>query len=150
MAEELTDEQLIEIKEAHAAFDKYGDGWISRHNLEKAMYKLGLVPTEAEVLSIIYSIDKDGTGHIPLKEFIDTVAPMLKDYPTEEVLKDAFNVFDKDGTGYITAKQLKEVMVNLGDIVPDEDMDIMIHEADVDGDGKVGFEDFVILMRPNK
>ncbi|XP_018333750.1 calmodulin-like [Agrilus planipennis] len=149
MGEELTDEQLTEIKEAHLAYDKTGDGVIRRTDLQKAMHKLGLNPTEAEVLSLVYAIDKENTGFIPLAEFIEAMTPLLITFPDEESLTDAFNVFDKDGTGYIKFSQLKQVMVNLGEIVSDEDMEIMIKEADLDGDGKINFDEFVALMRPN-
>jgi hypothetical protein len=44
-------------------------------------------------------------------------------------------VFDKDGNGFVSAAELKHVMTNLGEKLSDEEVDEMIREADVDGDG---------------
>ena len=55
-------------------------------------------------------------------------------------------VFDKDGNGYISAAELRHVMTNLGEKLTDEEVDEMIREADIDGDGQVNYEEFVTMM----
>jgi len=52
-------------------------------------------------------------------------------------------VFDKDGNGYISAAELRHVMTNLGEKLSDVEVDEMIREADVDGDGQINYEEFV-------
>lgn len=52
----------------------------------------------------------------------------------------AAQVFDKDGNGYISAAELRHVMANLGEKLTDEEVDEMIKEADLDGDGQVNFD----------
>lgn len=42
--------------------------------------------------------------------------------------------------------QLRHVMTNLGEKLTDEEVDEMIREADVDGDGQVNYEEFVKMM----
>ena len=49
-------------------------------------------------------------------------------------------VFDKDGNGYISAAELRHVMTNLGEKLTDEEVDEMIREADIDGDGQINYE----------
>ena len=49
----------------------------------------------------------------------------------------ARRVFDKDGNGFISAAELRHVMTNLGEKLTDEEVDEMIREADIDGDGQV-------------
>lgn len=46
--------------------------------------------------------------------------------------------------GYVL--QLRHVMTNLGEKLTDEEVDEMIREADVDGDGQVNYEEFVKMM----
>ena len=50
---------------------------------------------------------------------------------------DCVQVFDKDGNGFISAAELRHVMTNLGEKLTDEEVDEMIREADIDGDGQV-------------
>ena len=49
-------------------------------------------------------------------------------------------MFDKNGDGYISASELRHVMTTLGEKLTDEEVDEMIREADIDGDGKVNYE----------
>lgn len=51
-----------------------------------------------------------------------------------------FKVFDSQ------IVQLRHVMTNLGEKLTDEEVDEMIREADVDGDGQVNYEEFVRMM----
>lgn len=48
--------------------------------------------------------------------------------------------------GVIWMAQLRHVMTNLGEKLTDEEVDEMIREADVDGDGQVNYEEFVKMM----
>jgi len=57
----------------------------------------------------------------------------------EEEIREAFRVFDKDGNGFISAAELRHVMTNLGEKLTDEEVDEMIREADIDGDGQVNY-----------
>ncbi|KAK4358468.1 hypothetical protein RND71_020697 [Anisodus tanguticus] len=70
----------------------------------------------------------------------------MKDTDSEEELKEAFRVFDKDQNGFISAAELRHVMTNLGEKLTDEEVDEMIREADVDGDGQINYDEFVKVM----
>ncbi|CAA0828293.1 Calmodulin-like protein 8 [Striga hermonthica] len=68
------------------------------------------------------------------------------DVDAEEELKEAFKVFDKDQDGYICAEELQHVMISLGEKLSDEEVEQMIREADLDGDGQVNYDEFVKMM----
>ena len=53
---------------------------------------------------------------------------------------DFLPVFDKDGNGFISAAELRHVMTNLGEKLTDEEVDEMVREADIDGDGQINYE----------
>lgn len=51
-----------------------------------------------------------------------------------------FRVFDKDNNGVITSTELRRVMTNLGEKLSEEEVEDMIKEADIDGDGMVNYD----------
>ncbi|MFQ6651214.1 hypothetical protein Gotur_022081 [Gossypium turneri] len=173
MADQLTDEQISEFKEAFSLFDKDGDGplsfslfffalllqylfvafililaagCITTKELGTVMRSLGQNPTEAELQDMINEVDADGNGTIDFPEFLNLMARKMKDTDSEEELKEAFRVFDKDQNGFISAAELRHVMTNLGEKLTDEEVDEMIREADVDGDGQINYDEFVKVM----
>ena len=48
--------------------------------------------------------------------------------------------------GFISAAELRHIMTNLGEKLTDEEVDEMIREADIDGDGQINYEEFVKMM----
>ena len=81
------------------------------------------------------------------------------------VVREAFRVFDSDGSGFIDAEELRQViiimmmiktmmiiitmaqvMVNLGEKLSEDEVEMMIKEADTNGDGLVNYEEFINMM----
>lgn len=54
-------------------------------------------------------------------------------------ITDAFKMFDRNGDGVISAAELRQVMTNMGQKLSDKDVDSMIKEADMDGDGQINY-----------
>jgi hypothetical protein len=69
-ADQLTEEQIAEFKEAFSLFDKDGDGTITTKELGTVMRSLGQNPTEAELQDMINEVDADGNGTIDFPEFL--------------------------------------------------------------------------------
>ncbi|XP_004712675.1 calmodulin-like protein 3 [Echinops telfairi] len=146
MADQLTEEQIAEFKEAFSLFDKDGDGSITTRELGTVMRSLGQNPTEAELQGMVREIDADGNGTVDFPEFLSMMAKKMKDTDSEEEIREAFRVFDKDGNGFVSAAELRHVMTRLGEKLSDEEVDEMIRAADTDGDGQVNYEEFVCML----
>lgn len=145
-ADQLTEEQVAEFKEAFSLFDKDGDGTVTTKELGTVMRSLGQNPTDAELHDMINEVDAAESGTIDFPEFLSLMSRKMKDTDTEEELIEAFKVFDRDGNGFISAAEMRHVMTNLGEKLTDDEVDEMVREADVDGDGSVNYEEFVKMM----
>ncbi|KAF9158717.1 hypothetical protein DFQ26_007300 [Actinomortierella ambigua] len=146
MADQLTQEQLAEFKEAFALFDRDGDGTITTRELGTVMRSLGQNPSESDLQDMVNDVDADGNGKIDFPEFLTMMARKMKDTDSEEEIREAFKVFDKDNNGYISAAELRHVLTNLGERLSEVEVDEMITEADTDGDGQINYEEFVRMM----
>ena len=68
---------------------------------------------------------------------------------TEEEIADfqeAFSLFDEDDSGTITIKELGSVMTSLGQNSTEAGLQDLINEVDIDGDGIIDFNEFLMLM----
>ena len=59
-------------------------------------------------------------------------------------------MFDVNGDGWISRDELRTVMHNLGERLSEQELDDMIREADLNGDGKVNYEEFVRMWMQQK
>ena len=85
-----------------------------------------------------------GDGGIDFEEFIDLMVKHGTNIDAE--IAESFKVFDRNGDGLITEDELQVTMNNLGEPMDDVEVKAMIDEADLDGDGKINFKEFQLLM----
>lgn len=135
-----------EIKEAFNVFDKDNDGFITIKELGTIMRSLGHNPTETELEEMIKLYDKDESGTIDFSEFLDLMTNKMKETELEEQLIETFKVFDRDGNGLLSGTELKYVMAVVGESLTDQEVDELIKQADVDGDGFINYQEFVKMM----
>ncbi|XP_070149955.1 uncharacterized protein [Polyergus mexicanus] len=146
----ISKSQMKEFREAFRLFDKDGDGTITKEELGRVMRSLGQFARAEELSTMLQEIDIDGDGNVSFEEFVEivsniganTAAPSDQDQEEQE-LRDAFRVFDKHNRGYITASDLRAVLQCLGEDLSEEEIEDMIKEVDVDGDGRIDFYEFV-------
>lgn len=84
MANDLTEDQIADFKEAFCIFDKDGDGTISAKELGVVMRSLGQNPTEKELQELINGADDDASGTIDFQEFLNLMANKLKVYAPKD------------------------------------------------------------------
>uniref|UniRef100_A0A336KJR2 CSON004991 protein n=1 Tax=Culicoides sonorensis TaxID=179676 RepID=A0A336KJR2_CULSO len=142
----LNDEQVSEFKEAFMLFDKDEDGTISVTELGVVMRSLGQRPTETELRDMVNEWDENGNGTIEFNEFLQMMSKKLTFSDGEDELKEAFRVFDKNNDGLISSSELRHVMTNLGEKLTQQEADDMLKEADMDGDGMVNYNEFVMIL----
>ncbi|XP_046683233.1 calmodulin-like isoform X1 [Homalodisca vitripennis] len=145
---QISKTQMNEFREAFRLFDKDGDGSITQEELGRVMRSLGQFAREEELQQMLHEVDIDGDGYFSFEEFVEIVSNMgataerTADQEEKE-LRDAFRVFDKHNRGYISASDLRAVLQCLGEDLSEEEIEDMIKEVDVDGDGRIDFYEFV-------
>ncbi|GAB2220950.1 hypothetical protein Droror1_Dr00012110 [Drosera rotundifolia] len=149
----LDDQQLSELRDIFFSFDRNHDGSLTQLELDCLLRALGLKPRTDDVETLVRKADTNSNGLIEFSEFAALVAPELKaivceddekEKPpyTDEQLKILFRMFDRDGNGYITAAELAHSMARLGHALTVEELTGMMKEADMDGDGRISFQEF--------
>ncbi|XP_050691227.1 neo-calmodulin-like [Eriocheir sinensis] len=151
----LSRAQLKEFREAFRLFDKDEDGTITKQELGQFMRNLGQFATEEELQVMLDEIDIDGDGTFSFNEFVEIVCNMggggeRPSEDEEKELRDAFKIFDKHERGYICASDLRAVLQCLGEDLSEEEIEDMIREVDIDGDGRIDFEEFVKALGENE
>lgn len=73
----------------------------------------------------------------------------MSDHHTEEEIAEfaeVFSFFDKDGGGAISTDELGSALRSLGHTPTDVEVEQMINDVDVNGDGELDFGEFMVLM----
>ena len=146
MAKDLTDDQIEEYKQAFSLFTKDGSGYIKAKDIGTLMRSVGHFITDSDLLDLAKKFDMEIDGTIDLNNFLSLMSHVANDTDDEEELRAAFRAFDNEGKGFIPAAALRHVMTNLGDKLPEDEVDEMMREANINSDGQIDYEDFVTMM----
>ena len=144
----LTEDEVMEIKEAFDLFDNDKSGEIDTDELKQALSNLGIDAKNQTLQNMINDIDKNQSGTIDFDEFIDMMTAKMSDKDTREDLKKVFDLFlgDDEKADKIELKHLKRVAKELNENMSEDELNEMITRADTDRDGKVSFDEFYNIM----
>lgn len=73
----------------------------------------------------------------------------LKYYSNDqiELLRKYFNQLDLDGSGTISPSEIEEMLISLGLARTREEVEEMICELDVNGNGELEFDEFLTMLK---
>ena len=144
----LTEDEVLEIKEAFDLFDSDKSGEIDTSELKQALNNLGIDAKNQTLQNMINDIDKNASGTIDFDEFIEMMTAKMSDKDTREDLEKVFRLFigDDDKADKIELKHLRRVAKELNENMSDDELQEMINRADTDKDGKASFEEFYAIM----
>ena len=144
----LTEDEVMEIKEAFDLFDNDKSGEIDTDELKQALSNLGIDAKNQTLQNMINDIDKNQSGTIDFDEFIDMMTAKMSDKDTREDLTKVFDLFlgDDEKADKSELKHLKRVDMELNENMSEDELNEMITRADTDRDGKVSFDEFYNIM----
>jgi len=128
MGDAITDEQLEDLKDAFTLFDKKGDDKVDSVQIIDLLRSLGLNPLTADVKKVIKDSSLAGT-RVDFPTFVSIYEQFLK-RPTIANFADMnemFKTFDRDASKNVFGGEIRQIMLNLGDKMTEEEVDIMIN-----------------------
>jgi len=141
-----SDEQIEEFKQAFYSFDQDGEGTIGREELGELLTALGENLSEMEVDNMLAEVDEDGSGQVDFDEFLGMMQKKMSTDWIDDEIRDSFALLDKDGGGLISADELKHVVTDFCGKLTEAEVNDLLSEADITGDGLLSFEEFHKLM----
>ncbi|XP_058518719.1 calcium-binding protein 2 isoform X3 [Ochotona princeps] len=147
---ELRPEEIEELQVAFQEFDRDRDGYIGYRELGACMRTLGYMPTEMELIEISQQISRCG-GKVDFEDFVELMGPKLLAETADMIgvreLRDAFREFDTNRDGCISVGELRAALkALLGTRLSQREVDEILQDMDLNGDGLVDFEEFVRMM----
>ncbi|KAG1346515.1 calcium-dependent protein kinase 1 [Cocos nucifera] len=145
IAENLSEEEIMGLKEMFKSIDTDNSGTVTFEELQAGLPKLGTKISESEVRQLMAAADVNGNGTIDYIEFVTATMHMNRMEKEDHLFK-AFEYFDRDKSGYITKKELEQAL-NKYDMGDKKAIKDIIAEVDTDHDGRINYEEFVAMMR---
>lgn len=138
---------MEELREAYTLFDESGDGKISVKEMKIILRTLGQNPRDVEIVELMKSINPESDGQeTDFEGFLKLMRKKLNEPEMDEEMFEAFKTFDKKGKGYYDVNEMRDVLEQYGEKLTLAEAQQLFRDIDMDGDGKIQFEDFVYMM----
>ena len=147
----LTEQEICELHEAFNIFDFESNGSIETNNLVLLMNSLKQYPSKEEIEQILKEIDINNDGKIYFNQFLKIMAKRLKNilYDEDKYLKSVFDLLDRNKNGLISIDEIRRIVSHSSDSenISEKEIELIMKEADTDGDGLISFEELKMIMK---
>ncbi|KAM9376230.1 calmodulin-like protein 4 [Pholidichthys leucotaenia] len=139
----LTQDQINEFKECFSLYDRQRKGKIEARDLITVMRCLGSSPTPSEVQRHLLSHNlAHEKSELDFSTFLSVMHRQLQQEAPEEEILEALRMADKDQKGFILESELRAKLTGLGEKLTHKEVDELLKDAGVGGDGRVHCEQF--------
>ncbi|CAO3694321.1 unnamed protein product [Umbelopsis ramanniana] len=145
----LNEFEIEEARECFKTLDPESKG-VTATELMGAMKALGKNYSNEEVQNMISNADKQGKGRVDFQDFLALLENQKAKGSHEAAFVEVFEAIDSDKDGSITVQDIVNYMSSRGESMSEDEVKEMIHAADVSGDGKVNYEEFVKILTPSR
>ena len=152
MASHLTEAEIAKIKRQFLELDEDGSGELSVQEIASILKDPKLKMSPEDIDHLMKEFDIDGNGTINVCEFLILMSNKKNRKLIHRAIilrtkvRKAFKELDLDGNGFITRKEFKSVMKKQSVKYTESQMNAMLKEADINGDGKIDYDEFVLCM----
>ena len=142
----ISEETKTDYMDSFNLFDTNHDGTINSQKIREIMQKLGKNPTEQQLIQIIENVAKPSSKKIGFDDFMELMEQKNKENDPEIEIINTFQIFAAENNGLIPNEELFHIIRTFGETLSDKEIEEIISEADVDGDGYINYEEFVRMM----
>uniref|UniRef100_A0A915KM14 EF-hand domain-containing protein n=1 Tax=Romanomermis culicivorax TaxID=13658 RepID=A0A915KM14_ROMCU len=167
---EASDQLMNEITDVFKIFEIDRSGKMPIEKVKKAMHLLGFEPKKEEVQQYLKAfhneerallatlqtgrnfdhLDRSRSDQITCQQLIEIILNRLTKQNYDYDILKAFRLFDFDKKGHINVRNLKIIATKLGEKLDDDELQHMFNEADLNCDGLVNEEEFMLFMSAAK
>ena len=142
----LSEQEICELREAFNIFDKDSDGSIALDKLILLLKSLKQNPTQNEIKELAETF---GNLKINFNQFLIIMAKRIqkKNIDEDKYFRSLFDVMDRNKNGKISLEEIKYLISHSNVDISDEDIKFLTKEADSDGDGLISYDEFLIFMK---
>lgn len=146
----LSQDEVDEIRQAFDLFDTNQTGCIDPKDLKSAMQSLGFDAKNPMVLKVINELDTTETqkSGIGFNTFVEAINNKLIDEPSEskESIRRLFDLLRDPASDEITLDSLRRMSNELGENIPDTDLESMLEKSSSTGKNTLTFDEFYEIM----
>ena len=144
-------EHGIAYPQHQPAMDSFDDSQRIDYEKQVKMEEARRLEAEQNIISAVPGEEKkeEGGGNMEMAQDILQTAVTSSKYEcgfNDDEIRAAFDFIDLDHNDYVGAAEIRHVLVCMGELVTDEEVDMMITMVDSDGDGQVGFNEFYMMV----
>lgn len=138
-----------ECEEAFAAADEGRKGYLTAEDYKVAILSLfGYKPSKSEVLTVWRdNCGRDGTEGVTKERFISLAAQRVEQQDKDGVARQVFLAFDVGCQGFLTERDCVSAIKTVAPHLSQDRVPAVFREVDRNGDGRVSYRDFELMMR---
>ncbi len=142
----LSEQEICELREAFNIFDKDSDGAIALDKLILLLKSLKQNLTQNEIKELAETF---GNLKINFNQFLIIMAKRIekKNIDEDKYFRSLFDVMDRNKNGKISIEEIKYLISHSNVDISEEDIKFLTKEADSDGDGLISYDEFLIFMK---
>ena len=115
--------------------------------VQTCLRALGFPVKKKEVKELLDRFEHDGLELVSFEDFKTILQEKYLNRTFDDLVERAFRIFDIDSSGKIRMKHLKAVTREIGENIPDDELQDMIDMFDRNGDGCVDKSEFKSILQ---
>ena len=148
MAARLTGQEFEKVRNQFLKMDKDSDGKVTKEELKAYCIAQNDYRTDDQIDYMMRVMDLDKSGTIEFIEFLEVASFFEYNKDTyESQVKRMFKALDKNDDGYLSVEEIKQIWAIFSqdncDIPGEEELLEILKKCDVNGDGKVDYNEFL-------